>query len=169
VAKPYKYAGILGKPRSPKLPLAALLLYPDDERLQRQAIAALKKQDDELFDALFAHYGIRRDDPVGWINLAKALARHHVPAFQPFGSRGRGRPSRDDWALAEEIVELMKTRNLSIRSACAAMARRSPYKSTAKQIENRFHYTMGSGKAAKAEVQRLLKKSRRISHAKTAG
>jgi hypothetical protein len=169
VAKSYKYDGILGKPRSLKLPLAALLLYPDDQRLQQQAIAALKKQDDELFDALFADCGIRRDDPLRWKKLSKSLVGRHVPAFQPFGSRGRGRPSGDDWPLAEEVVDLMKTRNLSVRSACAAIAKRRHHRSTAKQIENRFYYTMRSGKAAKAEVQRVLKKSRCISHAKTAG
>ena len=168
MAKPYKYAGILGKPRSPKLPVAGLLLFPDDERLRRQAIAKLKKQDDELFDALFAECDIRRDDPLRWKKLSKKLAGRHVPAFQPISSRDRGRPPRgDDWALAEEVVDVMRRRRLSIKAACVAVAQKRRDGATARQIEHRFHNVMKSGKAAKAEVERMRQKSRRISAAKS--
>jgi hypothetical protein len=169
VAKPYKYAGVLAKPRTVKLPLGSWL-HPDDEEWQRKAVAELQRQDDELIDALFADCGVRRDDLFGWEKVARTLAERHVPALQPVASRGRGRPPQDDWPLAQEVVKRMRSNpRLSIGAACAAIARERRDGSTGKQLQNRFYYTMRLGKAAKVEVERLLKKSRRISHAKSSG
>jgi hypothetical protein len=169
VAKPYRYKGILGKPRTLKLPLG-FWLHPDDEEWQRKASAEAKKQDDEAINALFADCGVRRDDPFGWEKVTRTMASRHVPWFQTVVSRGPGRPPKDDWPLAQQIVNRMRdNRRLSVRAACAAIAKERRDGSTAKQLENRFYYTVRLGKAAKAEVERWLKKSRRISQAKSPG
>jgi hypothetical protein len=114
--KAYKYSGILGKERTDVIPLGSLR-YPDDEKWQAQAVAAVEAQQEALIDALFANCGISRSDRFGWRDVALTLARRHVKAFQQPTYAKRGRPLSNHWDLVDEVMEVVGTRNLSIRSA----------------------------------------------------
>jgi hypothetical protein len=88
---------------------------------------------------LFAHFGIRADDPNRWQRLALALARKHVPGFQ--AARGTGAP-------VKESVELL--------------CRLYRYFIRAKANRNRRHL---SRKATDADVCRVLFKDNDFKHA----
>ena len=60
--------------------------------------ATIKRAVAEKLPALFAHFGIREDDPDRWQQLALALAHKHVRGFQVVHSRG---------APVKESVELL--------------------------------------------------------------
>lgn len=65
------------------------LLFEDDfsQRFRRDV--------DERFDALFAHSGIERGSPAGWMLLAMELARAHVPGFQVDEAEPQTQPRRE--------------------------------------------------------------------------
>jgi hypothetical protein len=96
--KLYQDAGELGertgRPQIPKASadeLAALGLYAGMDSYLVDWEAAVIRRETELMDQLLAHYKLTRDDPTCWEQLALALARAHVPAFQGASSPGRPR------------------------------------------------------------------------------
>jgi hypothetical protein len=121
--KTYKYSGVLGKERECVIPLG-YLRYPDEVEWQAKAAAALQAQQEALIDALFADCGVSRSDPVGWREVALTLSRRHVKAFQKATGAKRGRPPLGDWDLVNEVMEVVGTRKLSIRSASVIVAKR---------------------------------------------
>lgn len=145
--KAYRYGGILGKakPRTATQRLAPVL--PDDAALQEAARAELDSEYEALWAELFKECGASWppwDHPGehGWMKVATALARRHVPGFGSKSSlRSRGRPPKgriDDLEVATQVAEQMKSRGLSARSASANVARSRKRGETAAAIESRY-------------------------------
>jgi hypothetical protein len=155
--KAYKYKGVLAKPRENVLPLG-YWAHPDDPEWQAKGMAAAQAQHDSLVAALFADCGVSQSDPLGWCNVALTLARRHVKAFQPGAPNSRGRPSKRDWELVDEVLEIVRSRSLSIRSASAIIAKRK--RLSARSIENSFHVTMRAGRKAEKELEALFPRLR---------
>jgi hypothetical protein len=136
------------------------LRYSDDPEWQTKALAAVEAQHEAMIDALFADCGVTRSDAFGWRDVALTLARRHVKAFQPASGKQRGRLTNRHWDLVDEVMELVGTRNLSIRSASGIVAKRRGGGITGRVVETRVHTAMKAGRRAKEKLEPILRKMR---------
>ncbi len=85
---------------------------------QGREAATIERAEAEKLPALFAHFGIREDDPDRWQQLALALAHKHVRGFQVV--HGTGAPVKESVELLCRLyryfIRTKATRNQRVRS-----------------------------------------------------
>jgi hypothetical protein len=62
------------------------------EQFQSAVMAHARAWQARTLDALWAYFGVAKDDPDGWRKLALMLAAERFAAFRPGDGPGRGRP-----------------------------------------------------------------------------
>ena len=132
------YKGLLGRPLGPSLGssdeerVAYYLWHELRDTLEGRELRADYEED--AFDALFRHYGVRRSETNAERKLIWILAREaKVPAFQA-ASRPRGRPPEDTPILVLHQVLAMRdylasqgAKHTGDTAACAALTTTPKY------------------------------------------
>jgi hypothetical protein len=158
MAKPYKYKGILAKPRPATAIELAHLLNPDDKELEAQAKAAYDKNRQDLMAALFEDCGAAAGELAGWVTVALTLASRHVPGFmmRPLVAK-TGRPAKgttDDAAVFLQ-VEAQRAKGHSVRAAAAHVARARRQGESAAAIDSQYRRAKAAIESAKAWFEQI--------------
>ena len=157
VKKAYTYKGVLAKP--PPVKISIYDIHSSGPP-RPSTVAAWKKRQATLEDALFEECGIERGAPNAWKRLALVLAERHVPAFGPDVSTGRGRPriATDDDELVHAVHQLVVA-GKGIRSAAQIVAKRRG--ETPNGVEARYRRILKDWRKAHAEVMEDVRRRRR--------
>ena len=112
---------------------------------QAREAAMIERAEAEKLPALFAHFGIREDDPDRWQQLALGLAQKHVHGFQVV--HGTGAPVKESVELLCRLyryfIRTKATRNQRVRSrtatdaeVCAALSKDEDFKRALPELKS---------------------------------
>jgi len=115
---------VIGEP-----PLAAQILGPDHPDVAPLLKAETGRVSQAVMDKLpllLDHFGIPREEPDKWLELACRLARAHVPGFRTVKPKKSGAPQ--EWGEIELAalhieVEMLTKQGMTAKEACRALLR----------------------------------------------
>ena len=127
----------------------------------------IKTAEAEKLPALFAHFGIRENDPDRWQQLALGLAQKHVRGFQVV--RRTGAPVKESVVLLCRLyryfIRMKATRNQRVRSrkatdadVCKALSKDEDFKRSFPELKS----------ASQKRLQNLVTKAKKLRRARVA-
>lgn len=135
-----RYTGELAKPLK-EIPWGRHGLYATDEDLEKISQEAFNEEAAKLI-LLFDHYEIDHKSANAFVQLARCLARTHVPGLKRI--RKAGAPQT--WSLFDycnlkiEVDDLRAKQKVgtvkSVKWACGIVAKQEPWKSRVKKLSN---------------------------------